>query len=76
MKRNVVISTIFLLISFAFSACAPVPSDQRPENPNIAANDSSTEILGDSSTRTPEFFSDIGKTLSELKNEILKPNLL
>ena len=47
MKRNVVIAIIFLLASFAFSACAPVaPSDQ-----------------------TPEFFNDIGKTLSELKNE-------
>lgn len=47
MKRNVVIAIIFLLVSFAFSACAPVaPSDQ-----------------------APEFFNDIGKTLSELKNE-------
>lgn len=47
MKRNVVIAIIFLLISFAFSACAPAaPRDQ-----------------------TPKFFNDIGKTLSELKNE-------
>ena len=47
MKRNVVIVTICLLVSFAFSACVPAtPSDQ-----------------------TPEFFNDIGKTLSELKNE-------
>lgn len=47
MKRNIVIAIMFLLVSFAFSACAPVaPSDQ-----------------------TPEFFNDIGKTLSELKNE-------
>ena len=38
---------MFLLVSIAFSACAPVaPSDQ-----------------------APEFFNDIGKTLSELKNE-------
>ena len=49
MKRNVVIAIIFLLVSFAFSACAPVaPSDQ---------------------TSTPAFFNDIGKTLSELKDE-------
>lgn len=47
MKRNIVIATIFLLISFAFSACAPVTS----------------------SDQTPEFFNDIGKTLSELKEE-------
>ena len=47
MKRNVFITIMFLLVSFAFSACAPVaPSDQ-----------------------APEFFNDIGKTLSELKNE-------
>lgn len=47
MKRNVVIAIIFLLISFAFSACVPVvPSNQ-----------------------TPEFLNDVGKTLSELKNE-------
>ena len=47
MKRNVVIVTICLLVSFAFSACVPAtPSDQ-----------------------TPEFFHDIGKTLSELKKE-------
>ena len=32
MKRNVFIATIFLLVSFAFSACAPVASsDQTPE---------------------------------------------
>ena len=49
MKRNVVIAILFLLVSFAFSACAPVaPSDQ---------------------TSTPAFFNDIGKTLSELKDE-------
>ena len=49
MKRNVVIAIIFLLVSFAFSACASVaPSDQ---------------------TSTPAFFNDIGKTLSELKDE-------
>ena len=47
MKRNVGIAIICLLISFAFSACAPAPS-------------------GD---QTPEFFNDVGKTLSELKNE-------
>ena len=41
------IAIIFLLVSFAFSACTPAaPSDQ-----------------------TPEFLNDIGKTLSELKNE-------
>jgi len=47
MKRNTIITIIFLLVSLAFSACAPV----------------------DSNDQTPEFFNDIGKTLSELKNE-------
>ena len=70
MKRNVVIAIIFLLVSFAFSACAPVvPSDQTSEDSNIAENNASTEIPGYSNTSTPEFFNDIGKTFSELKNE-------
>ena len=64
MKRNIFIAIIFLFVSFAFSACAPVaPNDQTPEDSNIAQNGASTE------TSTPEFFNDIGKTLSELKNE-------
>lgn len=64
MKRNVVIAIIFLLVSFAFSACAPVaPRDQTSEGSSV-----STEIPGYSNTSTPEFFNDIGKTLSELKN--------
>ena len=70
MKRNVVIAIIFLLVSFAFSACAPVaPIDQTSEDSNIAENGASTEIPDYSNTSTPEFFNDIGKTLSELKNE-------
>ena len=47
MKRNAAIAAVFLLVSFAFSACAPADPD----------------------SQTPEFFDDIGKTLSELKNE-------
>ncbi len=70
MKRNVVIVIIFLLVSFAFSACAPVdPSDQTSEDSNIAGYGASTEISGYRNTSTPEFFNDIGKTLSELKDE-------
>ena len=47
MKRNIVLASIFLFVSFSFSACAPVtPGGQ-----------------------APEFLNDIGKTLSELKNE-------
>ena len=47
MKRNIVLASIFLFVSFSFSACAPVtPGGQ-----------------------APEFLNDIGKTLSEIKNE-------
>lgn len=70
MKRNVVVAIIFLLVSFAFSACASVaPDDQTSEDFNIAENGTSTEIPGYSNTSTPEIFNDIGKTVGELKNE-------
>jgi len=70
MKRSAVIASIFLLVSFAFSACAPAaPNDQRSEDPNIVENGASMEIPGYSNTSTPEFFNDLGKTLGELKNE-------
>lgn len=65
MKRNVVIAIIFLLVSFAFSACAPANhNDLTSEGSSV-----STEIPGHGNTSTPEFLNDIGKTLSELKNE-------
>ena len=65
MKRNVVTAIIFLLVSFTFSACAPVtPSAQTSADPGA-----STANPGYSNTSTPEFFNDIGKTLRDLKNE-------
>lgn len=68
MKRNAAIAIIFLLVSFAFSACAPAaPNGQTSEGFST-----STEISGHDNTSTPEFFNDIGKTLSELKNEYPK----
>ena len=70
MKRNTVIAIIFLLVSFTFSACAPVaPSDQTSEDSNIVKDGASTGIPGYRNTSTPELFNDIGKTLSKLKNE-------
>ena len=65
MKRDAAIATIFLLVSFTFSACTPAnPGSQTSES-----SSASTEIPGYSNTDAPEFFNDIGKTLSELKNE-------
>lgn len=65
MRRNVAIATVFLLISFTFSACTPAN-----HNPQTSESSSvSTEIPDHGNTSTPEFFNDIGKTLSELKKE-------
>jgi len=59
-----------LLASFAFSACAPAaPSGQTSGKYNTAENDAPTQTPGHHHTNTPEFLNDIGKTLSELKNE-------
>lgn len=67
MKRNSAIAILLLLAAFTFAACASAaPSGQTSEDPDITGNGTSTEI---SNTGTPEFFNDIGKTLSELKNE-------
>ena len=69
MKR-ILYFAVIVLVLFAFSACVPVtPGDQTSEGPNIVENGASTEISGNSNTSTPEFFNDIGKTLSQLKNE-------
>lgn len=65
MRRNVAIATVFLLVSFTFSACTPVNhSPQASKSPSA-----STEIPDHGNTSTPAFFNDIGKTLSELKKE-------
>lgn len=67
MKRNAAIAILLLLAAFIFAACtSAAPSGQTSEDPDITGNGTSTEI---SNTGTPEFFNDIGKTLSELKNE-------
>lgn len=65
MKRNIAIAIVFLLAAFTFSACAPANHNaQTSEDPGV-----STEIPGHGNTSTPAFLNDIGKTLSELKNE-------
>lgn len=70
MKRNAVIAIIFLLVSFAFSACAPAaPNSQISKDYNTAKNNASTEIPEHNNASAPDFFNDIGKTLSELKSK-------
>lgn len=65
MKRKAAIAIVFLLVSFAFSACGPATSNgQVSVSPSASA-----EISGNGNTSTPEFLNDIGKTLIELKNE-------
>jgi hypothetical protein len=65
MRRNVAIAIVFLLVSFTFSACTPANHNaQTSEGPIV-----STEISDHGHTSTPAFLDDIGKTLSELKNE-------
>ena len=66
MNRKAVIAIIFLLVPFAFSACAPVdPSGQTPEASDLAERGASPEIPGYRNTITLEFFNDLGKTLNE-----------
>ncbi len=60
--KKIIIATVFLLVSFAFSACAPV-------TPNDQASGDSSIVRNDEYASTPEFFNDTGKTLSELKDE-------
>ena len=65
MRRNVAIATVFLLVSFTFSACTPANYvSQTSESPSV-----STEIPDHGNISTPAFFNDIGKTLNELENE-------
>ena len=69
MKRSTFLAALLLLVSFVFSACAPsAPAVQEPEGPSTAEDGMSTETPDDRNA-APEFLDDIGKTLSELKNE-------
>lgn len=70
MKRNAIITVMFLLVLFIFSACASATSnDQATKDSNITENSASTGCSDYDNTSTPEFFNDLGKTLDELKNE-------
>ena len=70
MKRNAALAAMLLLAVLIMSACAPAaPGGQTSEDLRSGGNGSSADIPDDRDTDAPEFFEDIGKTLSELKQE-------
>lgn len=54
MKRSITVASLLLFVLFAFSACAPAILNEQTSEKSMGA---------------PKFYHDIGKTLSELKNE-------
>ncbi len=70
MKRNAALAAVLLLAVLIMSACAPAaPGGQTSEDLKSGGNGSSADIPDDRDTDAPEFFEDLGKTLSELKQE-------
>lgn len=70
MKRNAALAAVLLLAVLIMSACAPAaPGGQTSEDLRSGGNGSSADIPDDWDTDAPEFFEDLGKTLSELKQE-------
>ena len=70
MKRNAALAAMLLLAVLIMSACAPAaPGGQTSEDLKSGGNGSSADIPDDRDTDAPEFFEDLGKTLSELKQE-------
>lgn len=70
MKRNAALAAVLLLAALTISACAPAaPGGQTSEDLRSGGNGSSADIPDDRDTDAPEFFEDLGKTLSELKQE-------
>ena len=70
MKRNAALAAVLLLAVLIMSACAPAaPGGQTSEDLRSGGNGSSADIPDDRDTDAPEFFEDLGKTLSELKQE-------
>lgn len=70
MKRNAALAAVLLLAVLIMSACAPAaPGGQTSEDLRSGGNGSSADIPDDWGTDAPDFFEDLGKTLSELKQE-------
>lgn len=70
MKRNAALAAVLLFAVLIMSACAPAaPGGQTSEDLRSGGNGSSADIPDDRDTDAPDFFEDLGKTLSELKQE-------
>ena len=70
MKQNAALAAMLLLAVLIMSACAPAaPGGQTSEDLKSGGNGSSADIPDDWDTDAPDFFEDLGKTLSELKQE-------
>lgn len=70
MKRNAALAAVLLIAVLIMSACAPAaPGGQTSEDLRSGGNGSSADIPDDWDTDAPDFFEDLGKTLSELKQE-------
>ena len=70
MKRNAALAAMLLLAALTISACAPAdPGGQTSAGSNPGGSGSSSSAPDDRDADAPEFFNDLGKTLSELKNE-------
>ena len=68
-KPYVAIAITALLASFTFSACTPITTIDQAADSAGKGDSTSTEASDHPNTITPAFFSEIGKTLGELREE-------
>ena len=68
-KPYIAIAITALLASFTFSACTPITTIDQATDSASKGNSPSTEASGHPNPITPAFFSEMGKTLGELREE-------
>lgn len=68
-KPYVAIAITALLASFTFSACTPITTIDQAADSAGKGDSTSTEASDHPNTITPAFFSEMGKTLGELREE-------